>query len=103
MALIGVAGSSGFWMYIMKKDTLKSAANKMLLGLGHDRIMYLSEKYIAAGELTADEYENLHKYLYEPYREMGGNGGAERNMDKVYELDVKPAPSRTKEENKGEK
>ena len=35
----------------------------MLIGLGHDRIMYLGKQYIARGWLTADEYENLNNKL----------------------------------------
>lgn len=40
----------------------------MLKGLGHDRICYLGECYIQRGYITKDEYENLHDYLYLPYK-----------------------------------
>lgn len=62
----------------------------MLIGLGHDRIIYLGMQYIKRGEITQGEYENLHKYLYEPYKKMGGNGSAERIMREVDKLKIVP-------------
>ena len=60
----------------------------MLLGLAHDKIMYLGSKYIERGRITQGEYENLYKYLYEPYKKMGGNGTAERLMTEVNRLPI---------------
>ena len=37
-----------------------------------------------------DEYDNLKNYLYEPYKKLGGNGTAERVMDEVDKLPIKP-------------
>lgn len=62
----------------------------MLIGLGHDRIMYLGMKYIERKYITQSEYENLYKYLYEPYKKMGGNGSAERVMEEVKRLEIRP-------------
>lgn len=88
--LCSVIASSGFWAFIMKLSEKKDVRTKMLIGLGHDRIMYLGMKYIERGEITQSEYENLHKYLYEPYKEMGGNGSAERVMREVDKLKIVP-------------
>ena len=41
------------------------------------------------GSITIDEYENLHDYLYLPYKEMGGNGSAEKVMTEVKKLRVR--------------
>lgn len=82
--------STGFWALITKLVDNKSAKTKMILGLGHDRIMSLGMKYIERGEITQSEYENLHKYLYEPYKKMGGNGSAERLMQEVNRLKIVP-------------
>ena len=60
----------------------------MLIGLGHDRIMYLGICYIERGWITQDEYENLYKYLYKPYELMGGNGSAKRIMKEVEKLPI---------------
>ena len=61
----------------------------MILGLGHDRIIYLCEKYIERGWISSDEYENLNMYLFEPYTKMGGNGTAKRLMAIVDNLPTK--------------
>jgi len=88
--LCSVIASSGFWAFITKISEKKDVRTQMLIGLGHDRIMYLGMKYIERGEITQGEYENLHKYLYEPYKKMGGNGSAERIMREVDKLKIVP-------------
>ena len=60
----------------------------MLLGLGHDRIIYLGGQYIKKGYVTEAEFENLNKYLYEPYKKLGGNGTAEKIMTDVKKLPI---------------
>lgn len=87
--MISVLGSSGLWAFLQKKSEAKDAKTVMLLGLGHDRIISLCEKYINRGCLTHDEYENLYEYLYKPYKAMGGNGTAERLMEEVKKLPVR--------------
>ena len=62
---------------------------EVLIGLAHDRIIYLGMNFIKRGYITKDEYENLHDYLYVPYKEMGGNGSAERVMDEVKKLEIR--------------
>ena len=96
VALIAGATSSGLCSLIIfliqrhdKKKGIQSAESKMLLGLGHDRIVYLGGQYVARGSITRDEYENLHDYLYKPYEELGGNGTASRVMKEVEKLPLK--------------
>ena len=84
-----VLASSGLWTFIQKKTEKKDAKSKLLLGLAHDRIMFLGTNYIERGYITKDEYENLHDYLYLPYEEMGGNGTAKRVMQAVDRLEFK--------------
>lgn len=88
--LITLLASSGFWAFILALVEKKSVRNKMLLGLAHDRIIFLEMQYIEKGQITQGEYENLNKYLYEPYKKMGGNGMAERLMQEVNKLKVVP-------------
>lgn len=83
-----VLASSGFWTWLQARREKKDAKTKMLLGLGHDRIVMLSMQYIERGWITQDEYEDLNKYLYLPYIEMGGNGTAERLMKAVKDLPI---------------
>ena len=72
-----------------KKSDKNSAEADMLLGLGHDRIVYLGSQYIARGYITKEEYENLHDYLYKPYLALGGNGTAQKIMKEVESLEFK--------------
>ena len=87
--ICSVLASSGFWAYIMKRSENKDVKTEMLIGLGHDRIIFLGMTYIERGYITADEYENLYEYLYKPYRKMGGNGSAERIMNEVQKLHIR--------------
>ena len=80
--------SGGYWSYKMSKNNHKTAESKMLMGLAHDRIVELGMKYIERGTITRDEYENLYDYLYLPYKELGGNGLAERVMEVVKQLKI---------------
>lgn len=95
-----VMASSGLWAYLQsrrdqkikqkeKEEEKTSAKNRMILGLGHDRIIWLCQKYIDRGWITKDEYEDLNTYLYTPYRDMGGNGTAEKWMNEVNELPIR--------------
>ena len=87
--LIAVLASSGFWTLITKLTDRKDVKNQMLVGLAHDRILYLGMSYVERGYITLDEYENLHDYLYLPYEKMGGNGSAKRVMNEVEKLPIK--------------
>ena len=84
--LVSVLASSGVWAVVMKVMDKKDVRTQMLIGLGHDRIMYLGTSYIARGYITSEEYENLVDYLYRPYELMGGNGSAKRVIDEVKKL-----------------
>lgn len=86
--IVAVLGSNGLWAYIQSKSTAKTARDRMLLGLGHDAIFRVADHYIRRGGITLDELEDLNKYLYKPYKEMGGNGTAETAMEKCKELPI---------------
>ena len=87
--LCSVLASSGMWAFLSSKVHKKDAKTKMLLGLGHDRIVNLCLEYIDRTWLTADEYDNLYKYLYLPYKELGGNGTCERLISIVQGLEIR--------------
>lgn len=71
-----------------KNDELKRQSD-MLLGLGHDRIIYLGSKYIERKYITRNEYEDLVTYLYKPYKALGGNGTAEKLMSEIEALEFR--------------
>lgn len=71
------------------KDQL-DLQSQMLRGIGHDRIISIGESYLQRKYITPEEYENLHDYLYVPYHNLGGNGTAEKVMEEVKKLPMKP-------------
>ena len=84
--LVTLLGSAGFWSWLDARRTQKSANTRLLVGIAHDRIVFLGMKYVERGYITRDEYENLNDYLFEPYSEAGGNGSAKRVMEEVRKL-----------------
>lgn len=84
--LVTLLGSAGFWSWLDARRTKKSANTRLLVGIAHDRIVFLGMKYVERGYITRDEYENLNDYLFEPYSEAGGNGSAKRVMEEVGKL-----------------
>lgn len=90
--IVAVLASSGLWAFLLKKSDKKDAQSEMLMGLAHDRILYLGKSYLARSPtyITMDEYDNLKDYLYEPYKKLGGNGTAERVMDEIGKLPITP-------------
>lgn len=87
--LIALISSTGLWSYIANYRNKHDAKTRLLIGLAHDRIIYLGTQYIERGYITPDEYENLNDYLYQPYVENGGNGSAKRVMEQVKALPIK--------------
>lgn len=85
-AVISVLASSGFWAYFQSRHEDKSARTRLLVGLAHDRILQSGMYYVNRGYVTIDEYENLYEYLYKPYKELGGNGTAEKVMEELKAL-----------------
>ncbi len=91
-----ILASSGFWAFVQERSKRRAAENRqntletqMLIGLAHDRIIYLGMIYIERGSITQDEYENLYEYLYKPYEKLGGNGSAKRIMTEVNRLPIR--------------
>lgn len=83
-----IFASSGLWAFLQKRRDRSDGKTKLLIGLAHDRIMQSAVYYIERGSITADEYENLYEYLYNPYKTLGGNGSAERLMKEVGKLHI---------------
>lgn len=89
--LTSVAASSGVWTFVSKIAEKRDSKTQLLIGLAHDRILHLCEKYIERGGITKEEYDDLHQYLYDPYKSAGGNGSAERMINEVDKLPIIPS------------
>ena len=83
--------------YIQKRGDASNAEKRLLIGLAHDRIIWLGMQYIERGWISQDEYENLHDYLFIPYSEAGGNGSAAKVMKDVDNLPVHKTGYKSKE------
>lgn len=92
-SVAAVIASSGFWAYMQRKDAKRTETDKLLLGLAYDKIISMGMSYIERGWITRDEYEDYRRYLYEPYKALGGNGVTERVVAEVSNL---PLRSRAK-------
>ena len=86
--VVAVLGSNGLWAFLQSKSTRKTARDRMILGLGHAEIFQVAEKYIHRNGITMSELEDLEKYLYKPYSDMGGNGTAAAIVAKCRELPI---------------
>lgn len=81
-----VLGSSGMWAYFTKRSMNQTAHSRLLMGLAYDKIISVGMTYIERGWVTKDEYEEYLKYLVDPYKDMGGNGVADRISHEVASL-----------------
>lgn len=70
-----------------QENANKSAQSRMLVGLGHDRIISLTDRYVRRGMITLKEKRNL-EFLYRPYSDMGGNGDCKIGYDACQQLTV---------------
>lgn len=83
-AVVSILASSGFWAFMSAIMQKKDARTKLIVGLGHDRIVWIGMRYLERGDwITRDEYENLVDYLWVPYEACGGDGSAKRVIDEV--------------------
>lgn len=93
--ICSVLASSGFWAFIMKRSDRMDAKTELLMGIAHDRIVFLAMTYINRGWISQDEYENLYGYLYTPYCKVGGdkNESTKRIINEVDHLPIRKAES----------
>lgn len=97
-ALISALGSGGLvslvTFFVSRHDKKKeretetqSEESKMILALGHDKIAFLTRKFIRRGGITQAEMANLTG-LYGPYRAMGGNGDGKAGFEACEKLPI---------------
>lgn len=88
--IVSIFASTGFWTLInnvyLNKSKSKTAERKALLGLLHEQLTEKCEMYLKEKWISLQDYEDLRKYIYEPYRELGGNGTGEDLFKKVGNL-----------------
>ena len=97
-AVISAISSSGVMSIVLyliqrrdrkreKEEQNKSVQTRMLLSLGHDKIVYLTDKFVRRGAITLKEKRNL-EFLAQPYFEAGGNGDGKIGYEACQRLSV---------------
>ena len=102
--LVGIFGSTGFWTYWNNKQQKNSEVYKKIdeiedhvnyhitnmqqavRGLTYINIVKTCEYWLERGWVEQDDIRDLEHYLYDPYRNWGGNGTAERLFKEVCAL-----------------
>lgn len=84
--IVAVFGSTGFWTWLQSRSKKKSAETRLLMGLAYSEIINRADACLSRGWVEVDEYNELDRYLYRPYAEMGGNGTAQKLMNEVRNL-----------------
>lgn len=90
---VATLASGGLWSLILykiqRRDLQKDSLTKLMLGLAYRQITDLCVMYVERGYVTKDEYEDLVKYLFAPYKDLGGDGTAEKLVGEVQKLPIR--------------
>lgn len=84
-----VLSSSGLWAYITARRSKDTNRDKLLKGLSHLVIMDRANEYIERGAVGSEEFALLYNLVYTNYKELGGNGAAEKIMHEIERLPSK--------------
>ena len=91
--LAALLASSGLWGFIMYKAQKKDKENDdmkviraALMGILYSDILDAGERYIQRGYITLKQLNNFKKYLYDPYKALGGDGMADEVWDNLSDL-----------------
>lgn len=61
---------------------------RMVMGSLYGRTKYLGEQYIKKGYISMQEYSDWIKYLYQPYKDAGGDGTIDKIAAEINKLPV---------------
>lgn len=86
---VAIISSSGVWGLFNLAIQRKSDTTRLLIGVAHHLIVRESHRLLEQGYMTSEEYRNLRKGLYERYKQLGGNGLAEKMVNEVEKLPIK--------------
>lgn len=90
--ILAVVGSNALFAFvrflITRHDCKKDPETRLLLGIAHDRIVFLCTTAIDRGYTTTGEMDNIEQ-IYGPYSEMGGNGTGKEMFERYSNLPIK--------------
>lgn len=100
LSALTTGGTLGFIQFLINRRDKKQ---DLLLGLAHDRIIFLCKAYIEQGWISPEELDDLNHYLVTPYVDNGGNGTAEALFEDVKALPkIAPSCQKSKSEKIGQ-
>ena len=86
---VAIISSSGVWGLFNLAIQKKSDSTRLLIGVAHHLIVRESHRLLEQGYMTSEEYRDIRKGLYERYKQLGGNGLAEKMVSDVEKLPIK--------------
>lgn len=90
--VVSIMASGGLWNYLQFRKKKHDSKTRIILGLGHDRIIALGMRYIDRGWISKDEYENLVKFIFKPYKKLEpDDGSVSKVMQEVERLPIRRA------------
>ena len=87
-AVTTILGSTGIWSYLQATRNKNAHQAMLLKGLAYSAIISESRYYLNRGDITTNEFADLYNTLFVPYKQMGGNGSAERIIKEVEKLPI---------------
>lgn len=88
--LSALFGAPGLWAFVQNKTDRGNAEHELLRVLVRDRIIEDGERYLERGYILSGEYADFYEELYEPYKNMGGNGLAQHIFERIEKLPMLP-------------
>ena len=85
-AITAIFGSTGLWTYIQNRNKKRDQVETLVKGLAYNAIVYQTRYYLNRGTITDTEFKDMYNMLYVPYKQMGGNGTAEKLFNEVENL-----------------
>lgn len=83
-----IAGMGVIYKQLKSNINQNKAVKDGIKGILYNEIIYRCKKILIIGYVTPDDLEEL-EYLFKPYKELQGNGTAEKLINRVYQLPMK--------------
>lgn len=87
-AAASILSSTGVWTYLQSRNNRNGAEIRLLKGVSHTLLIRQCMVYVRRGAISNAEFIELSRMLYEPYKDVGGNGSAERAFDMIRNLPI---------------
>lgn len=87
--VVALIGSSGVWGIFTMLIQKRNATTILLLRVAQHVLVMECHRLLEQGYMTSDEYKNITRGLYEPYKRLGGNGLAEKMLNDIAKLPIR--------------